>query len=442
MLRTIFVALLALVLGSYAAKGAFEALLFYLWIAYFRPESWVWNGEWLRALNLSLVSGVYLLVRSIRSDAKVRFDARAALLALFLLSLSSTLASKHFSHAWPYWVEFAKTLTVSYLLASLVTDRSRYRFVVLAIALSLGFEAAKQGWASMILNPGSKNHNYLPMLGDENGVAVFMLMLSALFVALAQTAEKRWERWMHRVFAVGVLYRAISTYSRGGFVAAGVMAVFYLLRSRNKIRSFVGVAVVAAVVSSVLPQTFWNRMATIHVAEDELEDDSARSRLHFWRVALEMANDNPLLGVGHNSYNVAFDEYDSKYGRYGTSRSVHSSWFGVLAELGYPALVIYIAMVGFAFFSTGLVARRARLGKVPPELYHHAVALQTAFAAFIVGGSFVPSQYTEMLWHFIGLSIALHAIAKESAIPSVVRPPEPFRMRTPLRPRAAMGGAA
>src|SRR5262249_55476843 len=105
MLRTIFVALLALFLGSYALKGAFEALLFYLWIAYFRPESWVWNGDWLRILNLSFVSGLYLFMRSLRSDAKFRFDLQSALLVVFFfLSLGSTLQSKYLTYAWPFWV--------------------------------------------------------------------------------------------------------------------------------------------------------------------------------------------------------------------------------------------------------------------------------------------------------------------------------------------------
>jgi probable O-glycosylation ligase (exosortase A-associated) len=442
MLRTIFVAILALVLGTYAVKGAFEALLFYLWIAYFRPESWVWNGDWLRVLNLSFVAGLYLLVRSLRSDAKPRFTLQSALLGLFfVLSLASTLESKYTAYAWPFWVELAKTLTVSFLLAALTTDQSRYRSVVLAIALSLGFEGAKQGWASMILHPGAKNLNYLPSLGDENGVAVFMLMLASLFIALAQTATKRWERWMHRFFTVGVIYRAISTYSRGGFLAAGTMVAFYLLRTKNKIRSCIGAAMVAGIVLSVLPQTFWDRMSTIHVAEDDLEDDSARSRLHFWRVAVAMANDNPIFGVGHNAYNIAYDTYDSSHGRYGSGRSVHSSWFGVMAELGYPAFVVYVLMLVLAFFGSGLVARRAKRGKAPPELYHYAAAIQTAFAVFIVGGSFVPSQYTEMLWHFFGLSMALRAIATETAPAAAPQELQGFQAPSRLRPQPAMEGA-
>jgi hypothetical protein len=44
-----------------------------------------------------------------------------------------------------------KTIVITYLLSSFVTDEDK--LVVLVIALSLGFESAKQGWASFVLHP-------------------------------------------------------------------------------------------------------------------------------------------------------------------------------------------------------------------------------------------------------------------------------------------------
>ena len=70
--------------AKYALKGAFGALLLYLWVAYFRPEAWVWNADWLNALNLSFVCGVYLVIRSASWDVKFRFDLRSVLLLVFL----------------------------------------------------------------------------------------------------------------------------------------------------------------------------------------------------------------------------------------------------------------------------------------------------------------------------------------------------------------------
>ena len=63
--------------------------------------------------------------------------------------------------------------------------------VLIVIGLSLGFEAAKQGWAQFILNPGASNINTHPALGDNNGVALAMFMLVPILAALGATAD-RW----------------------------------------------------------------------------------------------------------------------------------------------------------------------------------------------------------------------------------------------------------
>ncbi len=159
MLRTIFVAVIILAGAKYAIQGAFGALLMYLWIAYFRPETWLWDASWLNSLNLSFVFGVFLLVRSPGSDAKFRMDLRSALLFAFLgISLLSMLTSDYIAYSWPYWVDFAKSIVITYLLISFVTDESRFRTVVLVIALSLGFESAKQGWVSFVR--ASRRHQH------------------------------------------------------------------------------------------------------------------------------------------------------------------------------------------------------------------------------------------------------------------------------------------
>jgi probable O-glycosylation ligase (exosortase A-associated) len=426
MLRNIFVFTLMLGGIRLASKNALGCLQFYLWLAYFRPEAWLWDSAWIQALNLSFLAGLFLLFRAVTaSDKHFRFDVRSALLfTLLLISLLSTLTTPYWGWAWVYWQEFAKIIIISYLLSSLVRSEADYRQVLLVIALSVGFEAAKQGWIGMVLHPGAKNSNYIAIFGDENGVAVGMLILAPLCLVLAQTSTRRWERWVHRALAIGVLYRGISTYSRGGFLAAGACLIVYVLRSKRKVPTFIGMVVVASALLSFMPQEFWDRMSTIKVNESEMEDSSA-SRLHFWRVATLMANAHPLLGVGHNSFNLAYNQYDFSRGQFGKGRSVHSSWFGMLAELGYPAFIIYVAIIFLGFASAWRVASRAKSGKSPPTLYPYAVGLQAAFAAFIVGGSFVPHQYLEMLWHLVALSIALRQISLATAtVPEPVLTPE------------------
>jgi len=171
-LRTIFVIIVTLLGVVYAFQGAIYTLLFYLWVAYFRPEAWVWY-DWVRAINLSWIAGVATLLATLGARPVWRFNLQVGLLFAFLAqSTLSLIASAHGDYAFPYWVEFAKTITIAYVIALLVSDAPKYRLVLLTIGLSLGFEAAKQGWAGLILHPGSPNNNDLPLFGDNNGIAV------------------------------------------------------------------------------------------------------------------------------------------------------------------------------------------------------------------------------------------------------------------------------
>jgi len=449
MLRTSFV-LLIIALGlPTALKDAFGALLLYLFIAYFRPDYWVWNGAFMQSLNLSLLSGLYLLGRSLVSGTRLRFDLRSGLLFLFVaLSLMSTVTSTRDDYAFPYWIDFAKTVTVSYLISVLVTNMAQFRMTVLVICYSLCFEAAHQGWFGLILNPGGHNDNRMVMLGDNNAVAVGMMMMVPLFIGLARTANDWREKWVHYFMMVGVAYRGIATYSRGGFLAGAAVMVIYISRSDRKLRSALAGLVVAGTLLSVLPEDFWTRMSTIPTSQEMVEevaegntetDASQRGRLHFWRVAIDMAVANPMFGVGLNAYTRLYNEYDTSGGLYGGRRSVHSLWFGILAELGIPALLLFLLMIGLAVGSCGGVARQARKGELPRDYYYFAVAVQTGFGALIVGATFLPFQYTEILWHFVGLSMALRAIAMETATATAPQLDPQSEISSGFRVRTASG---
>lgn len=145
-------------------------------------------------------------------------------------------------------------------------------------------------------------------------------------------------------------------------------------------------------------------------------DTSSRSRVHFWRVAILMANEKPLTGVGYNGYNLSYNDYDFSYGVYGSARSVHSSWFGVLAELGYTGLVLFVANIVLALAACRRARRLAARDPAFQQVGHYAVAIEASLIVFIIGGSFVPSQYVEILWHFFGLSAAIYTLAQRREI--------------------------
>jgi putative inorganic carbon (HCO3(-)) transporter len=413
MLRPLVVLTLVAIGALYTLQGPFYALLFYIGNAYFRPEQWDWTGV-IGSFHLSYVSSVWLLLLTLITRQRFILTSRSGLLLLFLFhTFISAVYSDYFASSWPFWVEFLKIITITYLIIVLTTDLKRFRLLLLVIILGLGLEQAKQGWYYLLLYPGSMNMNPVPFLGDNNGVGAGMVMLVPIIAYIAHTTPRAWIRRGYELLLIGCLFRALTTYSRGAFLACAAMGGVYLLRSRQKLWALAGIVVIVTIVLSVLPDTFWARMDTIQTYE---EDDSATGRLHFWEVALAMANANPWLGVGFNAYRTAYNTYDFSHGEYGGGRSVHSSFFGVLADTGYIGFVLWMAILMSALWSCYCIQQRASSESLPVELAQGAAALEASLVAFMVSGSFLPGQYGEMYWHFIGITIVLQQLADQHRV--------------------------
>ena len=406
MLRT-FLVIFLICAGVYAAlHGAFYGLLLYMWNAYFRPEEWLWSNA-LQRIPLSFIIGSYVVLTSIMLGNRFVFNRKILILLIFLLhAFLSTLYSQYLEYSWPFLIEFFKLFLICYMMFVLVDDFQKFRILLLVIVLSLSFEATKQGWYYLLTMPGWPNSNPLPFLGDNNGVAVGMLMLIPIIVLLTQTTRRAWVRPFYWLILIGILYRAISTFSRGGFIACTFMALLFWLHSSRRVRLLLIILPLAVIIGLSLPQTFWDRMWTITTYQED-EDVSALGRLHYWEVASLMAQSNPIQGVGFNAFSAAYDSYDFSRGQYGRNRSVHNSFFGVLAELGYLGLSLYLLILCLALISCHHVIIISRAHQ---ELSHFTVsakAFQISLIVFITGGSFLSFQYFEMLWHYITLCFIL-----------------------------------
>ena len=439
MLRMIFV-LTIIAFGTAASLfSPFYALLFYLWNAYFRPEGWTY-GPFIASLNLSFVIGAYLVLATAASLPRLRVNTRVILLGLFFVdSLICTILSEHPSWSWNAWIVFSKVIVITYIIVVLATDRSRFRAVLTIIAISLGFECAKQAYAQLIIAPGALNNNTIAFLGDNNGVALGTMLLVPIIGALAQTATRRWERIGYRFLFVGVFMRGITTYSRGGFLAASVLGLFAVARSPRKFRALIAAATISGLVFLVMPQQFWDRMNTINASEED-RGDSAEGRLHFWSVARVMANAKPLTGVGFDGFSQSYEDYNTS-GDFGGERAAHSVWFGLLADMGYPGLLLFVLLWGSSLMSCWRVSAKCKGDPQRKDLRLYANALMTSLVTFAAGGTFLPFQYNEMIWHFFGLATTLAFLVEEQPVhvtapvaAPVARQPQPFAaaLRTSL----------
>jgi probable O-glycosylation ligase (exosortase A-associated) len=412
MLRTLFVLAIFVPGLMMAIRDRFMALLLYLWFAFFRPQDWMWID--VTGLRLSLVLGLLLLVPAFGTGIwpNVSHILSVGQILFLVSALLAQLNAVNTAMGWS-WIDFLVRLTLVCLLAVTMMDTPQRVVRVLAVVGgSLGFHAAKAGLASILGGGVRFDEGLTGTFVDNNGYALGAVMIIPLLIAVALNAELLFDnvapwitQWVKRGFFVAAplcAFTVISTFSRGGFLALAAAALVYIALHQQRLRLSMAAATLAvlALMFAPIPEGYFERLETISTYE-EINEESAISRTHFWAVAIRMANDKPL-GVGLRNYEAAYNDYDFSYGKYGQRRAVHSSHFQVLAEQGYLGAAIWTLQFVVAFFLAIRIRQRARVAGMPPAsskfLLTVSHCLIASMTGFIVGGAFIALALNDVTW--------------------------------------------
>ncbi len=131
------------------------------------------------------------------------------------------------------------------------------------------------------------------------------------------------------------------------------------------------------------------------------ERQTGSTRVYFWLASLDMASDYPM-GAGTGAFIALSPSYipldiDSGGSR---NRAVHSTWFQVLTEVGYPGTLVFIMMIVSSFLLLLKIKRYSeRYQKT--ELYFFSTVLQAGFISFLVAATFLDRFRAVVLYFFI-----------------------------------------
>lgn len=147
--------------------------------------------------------------------------------------------------------------------------------------------------------------------------------------------------------------------------------------------------------------------------------NAGSERDDFWRVALEEAEADPIVGTGGGGYGYAYLLRRSEEGTESV-RDAHSAPLEVLSELGAPGLVLFVVTLGAA----GAGAWRGR--RLGPE------AAGLSAAALTVGAYWLGHASLDWFWTYAGVTAPVFALlgaacglgtsnSRESGGPTLVR---------------------
>lgn len=408
-MRDIAFALIMLGLIPFVAMRPYIGLLVWSWLGYMNPHrltyGFAYSFPW-----VMLIAVITLTSLAISKEHKrIPKSTVRVLLVLFLLWTGfTTFFAVMPDVAWQRWQDFAKTLVLVFATLMLVNTRERMHWLVWVIVVSLGFYGIKGGVFTIMR--GGVSHVFGPpgsFIADNNDLAQALCMVLPLMRYLQlQTSEKLVKVGLAlAMFLTGVAI--LGTYSRGGLVAFAVVSATLFLKGRRRITLAIALVAVGAIAYNFMPAQWMQRMDTIQHAG---QVNTFQTRVQSWEFAANVALHRPLVGGGFNVY-----ESNAMWSLYGPEgarpRAIHSVYFRVLGEQGFPGIVLFIALLVASWRYCAKVRRRTR--KVPEEKWAFDLAsmFQVSLLAYMTAGLATTSSYFDMSYQIMAMCAILYGLA-------------------------------
>lgn len=412
-MRDIALALFIFGMLPFILARPYVGLLMWSWLGYMNPNRLCY-GFAISFPWVQLVAVVTLLSFFLSKERKsIPWSATSVLLVIFLLwtGLTTVFAVVPDS-AWDAWLEFAKILVMVFVTLAMVTSRERMHGLVWIIAVSLGYYGFRGGIFTILT--GGANHVLGPpasFIADNNALALALCMTLPLMRYLQLHSSRKFVRLG---LAAGMLLTGVAvlgTYSRGGLIALAVVSAALFLKSRGRVAVLLVVLVVAVTAYHFMPPEWTARMGTLQQAS---ETASGESRIQSWKFAANVAIHHPLLGGGFNDYEST--PFWQAYAPDGAKqRAIHSIYFRVLSEQGFPGLILFLALLFASWRSCSRVRRKARDSPEQRWAYDLASMLQVALVAYLAAGAFLPMTYFDLTYQLMALCVLLECYGLQTA---------------------------
>ncbi len=436
MLGFVFLAFIGFVL-LLGLRRPYLWVLLYVYIDILAPQR-IGFGL-IQSLQLSLVAFAAAFGGWLLLDRKqnITFSFRQALLAAFLVWCFWTTGRADFpAEAATKWDWVWKALLFAIFLPFTLTTRARIEALGLTMVLAIGTIVIGTGMKVTLGGGGYGNLKFF--VNDNSGIYESSTLAT---VAIALTPLIWWftrhgtiyrPHWAVTAFAIALIFAClmvpIGTEARTGLLCIAALAVLLLRYVKRRLLFIVGAGVLSLTALPFLPQTYYDRMATIGAPGG---DESASTRMAVWEWTLDYVAENPT-GGGFDAYRgnsftyqmpVREGEGNSTSVEYrkvtDEGRAFHSSLFEVLGEQGYPGFVMWVLLHLTGLWQMERVRARWRRrdlagdnGEDEAWIAPMATALQLATCVYIVGALFQGIAYQPVMLMIIGLQIGLNSYCK------------------------------
>jgi O-antigen ligase len=310
---------------------------------------------------------------------------------------------------------YTSSLLLILISISIVDTLSRLRCTVLTLIGSYGFASL------YVLREWQKGRlayrNFRPgwIVGDSNyfaTTAIFAIVLAFYFM---HGKRPRWEKAYCIVCLLLTILAVTFCASRGGFLGLVVASLFLVWHTKRRARNLVLMSAL------VLPLSLVLNVSPLHRFLDPSTDKgSTQFHLEAWKAGLHMIEAHPITGIGLGNFKPLMPSYTAPETNIHFESVAHNMFIEVAAELGLPALLIFLGIFWFTYRTLGRLRRSPSTHSLIRET---AAALQAGLVGFAVAGSFVSAEYQKTSWMGFALMFCLMPLARSQKLARQIQVP-------------------
>ena len=357
-------------------------------------------------------------------------------LGLAVCALGSVLFGFSIGAAGSFFMaDYSRVLVLAGLLIAASASILRIRWFLWAYVLSCGIWALL-GVTVFDLTQAAGSYAYRlsgTYMFDANDLTLLMVVGIPLGVFLVETASRPPLKLLAAGCLVGMGTTIALAGSRGGMLALVAMFLTLLASVRHiSVQRRVGVVLaVLALMAIAAPQGYWRQMETILSPQQDYNWTSDTGRKAIATRGFGYMLENPVFGVGVGNF-ARYEAYSQTSQRnYIPGEGVrwiapHNSHLQVGAEMGVPALLMWMGLLGIG--TVGMWRTRKRLperwrqGTIEQRTIYGLVSyLPATFVGFAVASTFVSFAYLVPIYLLTacvaGLQVLIpQVLANEAAV--------------------------
>jgi len=385
-----------------ALRHTWCGVLLWTWFSLMNPHRLTWGFAF--DFQFAAVAAAATLLSMVWNRDKLHMprDSATVALILFMFWLCITTFFAFFPVQSIQFLDRAlKVLFMTLIAMCAIRERKHIELFVWVNVLSVGFYGVRGGIFAMVT--GFQYRIWGPLdtfIADNNALGLALVMIIPLAYYLWQTSNRRWIRWALLGLMVLCAIAALTTKSRGAFLAIIAMTAVLWWRAPRKILSGTVIVVLGLVLLNAMSDRWVERMQSI---VNYQEDQSAMQRINAWNMAVDVANDR-FTGAG---FMIAHPDV---FQRYADNPewvfTAHSIYFQALGEHGWIGFLLFIAMGLFGFVYAMQIRRMA--GKRPECQWARELAgmVQVSMVGYAVGGAFLSLCYYDLPYNLLVIVVA------------------------------------